>query len=135
MKLSQLSHQVIEQIKSCRRDEIGEKHEGLESWAYNFDFADKIEDKPELMNINGNYVLLPIRKEEHPNIKIFRSISSADGKTITLFFQNTTYSDDLFESGYLAICDQFPGEDFFLAIVYHEWFIFENPYEEGQIIK
>ncbi len=131
MKLSQLSPQVIEQIKSCYRDQIIGRHEGPERWAYNFDLREKAEDKPELMNINGNFVLLPVRKEEHPNIKILRYIPSADGKTITLFFQNTTYSDNIFESGYLAICDKFPGEDFFLAIVYHEWFIFENSYEKG----
>jgi hypothetical protein len=26
----------------------------------------------------------------------------------------------------VAICERFPGEDFFVATVYHEWFIFEN---------
>ena len=41
------------------------------------------------------------------------------------FLKDTTYDDDLFFSGYLAICDKLKDEDFYLAIVYHEWFIIE----------
>ena len=31
-----------------------------------------------------------------------------------------------FFSGFVAICERFAGEEFFTAIVYHEWFIIEN---------
>ncbi len=39
------------------------------------------------------------------------------------------YGDDMFDSGYIAVCDRLQGEDFFLAILYHEWFIVNNPPE------
>jgi hypothetical protein len=28
-------------------------------------------------------------------------------------------------AGFLAVCERLPGEQFFVASVYHEWFIFE----------
>jgi hypothetical protein len=122
MKLSNLSPEVIEKIKSYRWDGILGKHEGPETWDSVLEYGN-----PELMEIDGHHVLLPIRKKEHPNITILRCIPSADDNTLTLFLKDTTYVDDMFESGFMAVCDRFPGEDFFLAIVYHEWFIFENP--------
>jgi hypothetical protein len=40
---------------------------------------------------------------------------------------NTTYvpdpQDEMFDAGFVAVCDKMPGEAFFLAIVYHKWFI------------
>ncbi|MEM8806648.1 MAG: hypothetical protein AAGF01_11530 [Cyanobacteria bacterium P01_G01_bin.38] len=33
-----------------------------------------------------------------------------------------------YETGYMAVCNKVAGEDFFLAVLYHEWFIIEpNP--------
>ena len=29
-------------------------------------------------------------------------------------------------AGFVAICDKFPDEEFYVAIVYHEWFMVEN---------
>jgi hypothetical protein len=26
----------------------------------------------------------------------------------------------------MAVCDQFPGENWYIAIVYHEWMIIDN---------
>ena len=37
-----------------------------------------------------------------------------------------TYRWDRIFAGFLAICDKVPGEEWFIAIVYHEWFIIEN---------
>lgn len=76
-------------------------------------------------------MLLPVDRKQHANITIRRSIFSADGQTLTLFLTDTTYfgGDDLIFAGYLAVCDKLPGEEFFLAIIYHEWFATE--YYEG----
>jgi hypothetical protein len=30
------------------------------------------------------------------------------------------------EDGYMAVCDRMAGKDFFLAILYHEWFVIER---------
>jgi hypothetical protein len=32
----------------------------------------------------------------------------------------------MFVSGYMAVCDRPKGENFFLGVLYHEWFILEK---------
>ena len=125
MKLSDLSPSVIEKIKSYRYDRILEKHEGPERWASVLKYYE-----PEFMLINGYQVLLPIAQEQHANMTILRCIVSNNGQTLTLFLKDTTHitdsRDELFFAGRVAVCDKFEGEEFFLAILYHEWFIIEN---------
>jgi hypothetical protein len=69
---------------------------------------------------------LPVECSQHANITIIRTIWSADGLSLTLFLKDTTYDDNWFSSGFLAVCDKVPGETFYLAVVYHEWFIIEQ---------
>ncbi len=121
MKLTDLSSETREKIKTLRWDRIIEKHEGPESWESVLRYYD-----PEFMNIEGQFVLLPIEKDQHPNITILRTIWSKDGNSLTLFLKDITYYEDLFMSGYMAVCDKVAGENFFLAILYHEWFIIEH---------
>lgn len=125
MKLSDLPPQVIERIKSYRYDRILEKHEGPERWAAALEYL-----RPELMVISGYNVLLPIPLESHPNIEVLRCIVGDNGQFLTLFLKDTTHitsaDDELFFAGRVAVCDRFEGEEFFLAIIYHEWFIIEN---------
>lgn len=121
MKLADLSPETLVKIKSVRWDRIIEKHEGPESWDSVFRYCN-----PELMVIDGNPVLLPLDQTQHPHITILRTIWSDDGKSLTLFLKDTTYDDDPFMSGYVAVCDQLEGENLYLAILYHEWFIIER---------
>jgi hypothetical protein len=68
-----------------------------------------------------------VERDHHPNITILRSIWSADGNVLTLFLKDTThYGDDPFSAGFMAVCEKVAGEAFFLATVYHEWFIIER---------
>ncbi len=126
MRLVDLSPSVVERIRSHQWDRIIEKHEGPEDWASVLDYY-----APEFLVINGYDVLLPIDRERHNNITILRCIVADDGRSLTIFLKDTTHVSSLdmevFEAGYVAICDKFPGEDFFLTILYHEWFIVENP--------
>lgn len=122
MKLADLSPETLEKIKSCRYDRIIEKHEGPESWSAVLQYY-----HPEFLEVNGYDVLLPINRDRHPNITILRCIVSDDGQSLTIFLKDTTYvpdpRDEMFYAGFVAVCDKVPGEAFFLAIVYHEWFI------------
>jgi hypothetical protein len=34
--------------------------------------------------------------------------------------------DETFFAGFLAICEKVPDETFYIAIVYHEWFIIDE---------
>lgn len=122
MKLSDLSPETLEKIKLVRWDRIIEKHEEPEDW----ESALKYEE-PEFMEIDGYSVLLPVDKSHHPNISIIRAIWSEGRKSLTLFLSDTTYDDDPFFSGFMAVCDRMRNENFFIAILYHEWFIIERP--------
>ena len=106
-------------------DRILEKHEGPFDWGGTIQYED-----PEFLDVEGALVLLPVPRDQHRNIQILRSIRSADGCVLTVFLKDKTYApdpvDDMFSAGFLAVCERFPGEDFFLATVYHEWFIVEN---------
>ena len=123
LKLSDLSPATKDRIKSYRWDRIIEKHEGPETWSHLLDYVDFLE-------INGFTVLLPVGADRHPNITALRCIVSVDNRTLTLFLKDRTYSvpaqDEMFYNGFVAICDKFPGEEFYIAILYHEWFIIEN---------
>ena len=116
-----LSAATIERIRRCRYDRILEKHEGPEDWDAFLRFSD-----PAFIEAAGYRLLLPIDDEHHPHITIQRTIPSHDGQSLTLFFQDTTYAEDPrmagFDSWYFAFCEKFPGEEFYLATVYHEWY-------------
>jgi hypothetical protein len=122
MKISDLTPDALAKIKAFRWDRIIEKHEGPFDWEAEFEYS-----TPEFMTIDGRAVLLPVESSQHANITIIRSIWSADGLSLTLFLKDTTYYDDKFASGFMAVCDKVPGETFYLAVVYHEWFIIDHP--------
>ncbi len=121
MKVADLSNETLAKIKTVRWDRIIEKHEGPETWESELRYGE-----PEFIEIEGRWVLLPVEASRHQNITILRTIWSADGNSLTLFLKDTTFDDDMFVSGYMAVCDRPKGEKFFLAVLYHEWFIIEK---------
>jgi hypothetical protein len=140
MKLADLSAATRKKIAKVRYDRIVGKHEGPFDWDYVLDddpepffFTNRPdlplprqqEDIPEFLIIDNRQVLLPIPLKHHPNIEIGRTIWSADGKSVTIFLTDTTYGSEWYEIGYLAVCDKVAGEEFWLAILYHEWFVIE----------
>ncbi len=125
MTLSDLSPDVLQRLRSFSWDRIIEKHEGPEDWDRVFSYL-----RPEFLRIDGRDVLLPVDRENHPNITVLRCIVSDDGQSLTLFLKDTTLVPDprseKFLAGFVAVCDRFPDQDFFVAILYHEWFIISN---------
>ena len=125
LKLSELSPAALEHINTLRFDRFIEKHEGPEEWSSILKFY-----APEFMTISGYDVLLPIEYENHPNVTVLRCITSADGNTLTIFLLDRTYAvdpkDEMFYSGRLAVCEKVKGTEYFLASVYHEWFIIDT---------
>jgi hypothetical protein len=125
VSIGALSPHAIEKIKVYRWDRIIEKHEGPETWESVLKYYD-----PEFMVINGYNVLLPIVREHHGNITILRCIIGDHEQVLTIFLKDTTYSDDpeweKFAAGFVAVCERVAEEDFFVAILYHEWFIIDD---------
>ena len=127
MRIADLAAETIERIKTVRYDRFVEKHEGPFTWEDEFQYG-----SPEFMEVEGRYVLLPVDENQRPNITFLRCIPSADGRTLTLFLKDTTWIkeesgwDSIF-AGVVAICDRLPGEDFYVAIFYHEWYIIDFP--------
>jgi hypothetical protein len=126
MRFSELSPQTLEKLHAYKYDRILEKHEGPFGWEAKLRYDDL-----ELLQADSYSLLLPIGREQHPNITILRCIVSRDEQVITLFLKDTTFTDDpeweKFSAGRVAVCEKVPGEEFYLATVYHEWFITENP--------
>jgi hypothetical protein len=64
------------------------------------------------------------------NITLQRCIPSQDEGVLPLFLKDTTYvdrpQDEFLRAGFLAVCDRFPEHDFYVASVYHEWFMVDN---------
>lgn len=122
MKTTDLTPESLARIKARYFDRLIEKHEGPFRWEDVFQY-----DTPEFMQI-GNYdVLLPLGINHHPNVTILRCLESSDASTLTLFLKDTTWvepgQNEKFSAGFLAICERLPGETFYVASVYHEWFI------------
>ena len=122
MKLTELSEAAKEQIGRLRYDRIVDKHEGPEPW----DAVLRHHD-PEFFEISGRSALLPIGRDRHPNVTILRSSVSSDEQSMVVFLKDTTFVDDPgdehWASGFLAICERLPGQSFYVASVYHEWFL------------
>ncbi len=125
MKLADLSPELLERIKSWRYDRILEKHEGPENWSSVLEYYNS-----EFLRLDGHDVLLPLERENLPNISLLRCIESKDGKTLTLFLKDTTYvtnpRDEFFDAGRIAICEKVSGAEFYIAVVYHAWFMVDN---------
>lgn len=122
MRLSDLAQPTIEALRRYRYDRILEKHEGPESWASVLEYSE-----PDFLLIEGFPVLLPVNRDQHPNITVLRCIVADDANVLTLFLRNTTHGNEWYDSGFLAVCERMPGQDFFVATVYHEWFVSQNP--------
>ena len=122
MKLRDLSSDALERIKRLLYDRILEKHEGPEKWSSVLEYYG-----PEFLTVNGQDVLLPVAAEHLKNATILRTIVGDNGASLTLFLKDTTRAsdprDEPFFAGYIAICDRMPGEEYFIAIVYHSWFM------------
>ncbi len=135
MHVADLPASVIEQIRACRYDRIIEKHEGPEEW----DSIFRYDYEPEFLEIDGFFVLLPLGREHHSKITVLRLIVSQDQQVLTIFLKDAWYAEaynvdpetDMILTGFLAVCEKFPDADFYLATVYHEWFIVDNPVLRG----
>jgi len=120
MRLADLSPKTRQKIAKLRFDLFVEKHEGPWSWEYRLKH-----DAIEFLQIDGFDVLLPVEKENHKNITALRCIVGDNGRVLTIFLKDTTYESEIF-AGRVAVCERVPGEQWYLATLYHEWFIIDN---------
>ena len=118
-----LSSELLEALRNKRFDQLREKHEGPWGW---FSYGDWREAT--VFEVDGRRVVLPVYDEEAAHIEIVRVDWSQSGTSVTLFLKDTTYApEDPFSTGRVAICDRLvPGEDLYVAIVYHEMYFVEE---------
>jgi hypothetical protein len=120
LKVADLTPEQIEKIKQVRYDYFLEKHEGpfryteVFEWDYHYQ---------EFMELGGYTVLLPIQKEQPPNITVQRVVPSADGRVLVIYYADTTW----YHSDMVAICEQMPGEPYYIATFLHVRYPFDNP--------
>ncbi|MBI4906651.1 MAG: hypothetical protein HY820_23690 [Acidobacteria bacterium] len=115
MLLQDLPAETRERLTNVRFDRMIEKHEGPWEWDWWLKRA-------EFLNVDGRYVLLPIPHKDHANIRVLRTVMSADEQTLMVYHLDTTYDSDEMLAGRVAICERYPGADFYVAMFYHEWY-------------
>ena len=120
MKIEDLSPDVRQRIGGMRFDWFVEKHEGPWDWKSFIEAG-----LTSFITIEGYDVLLPVEEAHHPNISVVRSIFSEDDNVLTIFLTDTTYFTEMF-SGFFAVCEKVPGEEWYIALLYHEWFVIED---------
>ena len=142
MKIKDLSPTILAALKNKRYDRIVEKHEGPETWDWQLPPSEERVQKMKKMYANSSYdfsedthsdflqiggvdVLLPIGSDHHANLTVLHYFFSEDREKIVLYLKDTTYDDDAFGAGFVAICDKYPNEPFYIATFYHEWFIID----------
>ena len=138
MKIENISQQTRDKILPMRYDRIVEKHEGPFTWKYLlgshelderliklFPEHDPIAETPQFLEIGSYDVLLPVGRKHNPNITILHYFLSQDFSKLVIYLKDTTYDDDAFGSGYIAVCDLIQPENFYLTTLYHEWFIID----------
>ncbi|MBC8152732.1 MAG: hypothetical protein H7Z72_07470 [Bacteroidetes bacterium] len=137
MSIDDLSPETLERLKTSRWDRIIEKHEGPDSWEWQLrqpapddliyrmdpDY-DPVAETPEFMSIGGHWVLLPVGRKHHANITILHHFLSEDHTKIVIYLKDTTFYDDWSSAGFMTICDRQP-DGFYVATLYHEWFIID----------
>lgn len=139
MSIDDLSPETLARLSASRWDRIIEKHEGPETWERKLrvrnyspddiiyrlepDF-DPVAARPEFMFIGDYWTLLPVSRKQHANITILHHFLSEDHGKLVIYLKDTTYDDSLLGAGYVTICDRQP-ENFYLATLYHEWFIID----------
>jgi hypothetical protein len=124
MKFAGISAATLQRIGLVKWDGIFEKHEGPYDWNWIFRTVEEGEEI-EFLTIDDRPVLLPIYPEHYANVEILRTVWSADRNSVTIFLMDTTYHQVSDQIGYLAICEKVVGEEFWLATIYHEWYVIE----------
>ena len=124
MNIADISPETRRRIGAMRFDWFVEKHEGPWDWKSFIDSG-----TASFITVDGYDVLLPVEADHHPNISIVRCIVSEDRSTLTLFLTDTTCFEEMF-SGFFAVCEKVPGEDWYIALLYHEWFVIDDVGEQ-----
>ena len=115
-RVRDIPEDVRQRLAKVLFDRIIEKHEGPFEWSWWLNEA-------EFLDVDGRSVLLPVPREDHANIELVRSVLSGDEEMLTLFLKDTTFETEAIFAGRLAVCERFPGTSFYVAMVYHEWFV------------
>lgn len=126
MTIEDLAPEVRQKLEQVRYDDFDGKHEG----PWNLLVPDEpSEEQPEFLLASGFWILLPRSHCQHLNITFERVIESRDGQVLTIFLRDTSFLDpgdvSIFSGYFVAICEKFPGQDFFVARLFHERYFVE----------
>ena len=149
MTLDSLSVPVLEKLKAIHYDRIIEKHEGPETWDWLVSPSpasdnialqmwrdyDEVAETPEFLEIGGQWVLLLIGRKHHEKLTVLHFFFGEDRQKLVLYLKDTTYGEDWSDAGFVAICDLFVPEAFYVATLYHEWFLIDYDSEAIRTFK
>lgn len=135
MKPTELPTEVQDYIKRYHIGMLLEKHE---SWPWDIQI-----NYSAFFTFDGYKVLLPIQEEDRANVALLWLAVGADGNVLTLYIEDTTtwdslqrnptykeYQDESMKQVYtdfVAICEQVPGQAFYITTFYHRGILSRQP--------
>jgi hypothetical protein len=125
LRIADLPSSTRDWLAKQRFDQSIEKHEGPWNWDDLLEaktYEDQRFPSAEFLQIDGHDVLLPIGSDHHPSLQLLRVIVGDKGSSLTLFMKDTTYGDDYFTAGRVAICDRIPNGEWYLCHFWHKWY-------------
>jgi hypothetical protein len=135
ISIDTISQETREKISHSWFDRMIEKHEGPFNWKYLLNRSPETDEMmykfypdynpiaeiPEFIDVDDTFsVLLPRGRKHNANLKFLHYFLSQDSKKIVIYLTDSTFEEN---EGFLAICDLVEPENFYIATVYHEWFI------------
>ena len=124
MKFAEVSDDIRGKIASWRWDRIIEKHEGPHSWESTLRYSDV-----DFLEVEEKQILLPLDSEQRNQLEIRKIMTTQSQNEVILYLINHWYKQFGYKEqhcGFIAICEKFPEQNFFVATAYHEWFVIEN---------
>ncbi len=83
----------------------------------------------EFIEVSGEWVLLPIERKRHAKLSVIHHFFSRDMAKLVLYLKDSNFGSSPFDTGFIAICDLFLPEKFYVATFYHKWYMID--YDEG----
>ena len=128
--LSDLDAGLVARFADWELDRFWEKHEGPWRWADLLEWQDL-----GVLELGGYRLVLPIDREDLPNVSLVRALPAPDGETLVLLLLDPSArqrvggdpTDARFWDGRLVICCRVANSDVWVAVVFHEWYLTRGP--------
>ena len=120
ISIADLDEETFAKIGSCQCDFYVNNSEELLTWKRLLE--DQVAD---FFSIRGRNILLPVGRESCDRLEVLNCLISEDHESMTLFLKDTSDTTGLSASR-TAVCNRFPGEEWYIAVLYQEQILMDR---------